>query len=565
MHSAPQRLPVTASLDDPLYYLTNFRFVLAWVVERYPDLLDAGEHHFVSTFEALPQPAQALLVRMVMRKGTRFRTAKLRYVEIGEPEAALTPLVALGWVDADPELDLADLFGVLTKAEVVQALSDEIAALGISPKQGKAALFEVLALEELAPRGYAQWWPAAPDRVVDIRMMETCDRLRLMFFGNLRQDWAEFVLTELGLQRFEQVEFLPESRAFQARDEVDAYLHLHRLRERFEAGEPLRALWAEVPTTPPDNAWLTTRRGKLLYRLAREAERQGDSEMAEAIYPACLHPEARVRYLRLLERQGAFEAAYPLVRAAYEAPANEAERQALTRLMPRVCKRLGITPPPTAPAPRIERIDLTLPQPVGGSVEGAVCEHLSTDDAPVRYVENTLLGGLFGLLCWRAIFAPLPGAFFHPFHGAPADLGREDFVSRRRELFTACLAELDDGLYQATIRETWQAKHGLASPFVHWGVLDETLLEQALACLPAADLKACFLRLLDDIKANRAGLPDLIQLWPDQQRYRLIEVKGPGDRLQDNQHRWLAHFTQHGMPVAVCYVQWQDREPQAAT
>ena len=32
--------------------------------------------------------------------------------------------------------------------------------------------------------------------------MALCDRLRLMFFGNLRQDWAEFVLTELGLQRF---------------------------------------------------------------------------------------------------------------------------------------------------------------------------------------------------------------------------------------------------------------------------------------------------------------------------------------------------------------------------
>lgn len=36
----------------------------------------------------------------------------------------------------------------------------------------------------------------------------------------------------------------------------------------------------------------------------------------------------------------------------------------------------------------------------------------------------------------------------------------------------------------------------------------------------------------------------------------MIEVKGPGDRLQDNQLRWLDFCAEHGMPVEVCYVQW---------
>ena len=75
-------------------------------------------------------------------------------------------------------------------------------------------------------------------------------------------------------------------------------------------------------------------------------------------------------------------------------------------------------------------------------------------------------------------------------------------------------------------------------------------------CLPPAHLKHWFRRLLQDIKANRAGMPDLIQFWPAQKRYRMIEVKGPGDRLQDNQLRWLAFCEAHHMPVTVCYVQW---------
>jgi hypothetical protein len=60
-----------------------------------------------------------------------------------------------------------------------------------------------------------------------------------------------------------------------------------------------------------------------------------------------------------------------------------------------------------------------------------------------------------------------------------------------------------------------------------------------------------------NIRSNRSGLPDLIQFWPEQRRYRLIEVKGPGDRLQDNQIRWLSFCVGQGIPVCVCRVTWQ--------
>ncbi|MCP1315623.1 VRR-NUC domain-containing protein, partial [Halomonas sp. 707D7] len=200
----------------------------------------------------------------------------------------------------------------------------------------------------------------------------------------------------------------------------------------------------------------------------------------------------------------------------------------------------------------------TLPGP--RPVERAVAEHLATPDAPVHYVENTLLTGLFGLLLWPAIFEPLPGAFFHPFHSAPADLYREDFAERRRGIIDACLARLDDGSYRQAMRDTFAAKQGVAAQFIHWPALGPALLDTALHCLPAAHLRAVFTRLLADLKHNRAGFPDLIQFFPEADasaRYRLIEVKGPGDRLQDNQRRWLDHFARHEIPVEVCHVRWQ--------
>ncbi|MCG6659695.1 VRR-NUC domain-containing protein [Halomonas campisalis] len=570
MNSVPAGAFATASLEDPFYYLTNFAFVLGWVAERHGDLLDDAERRFLTTFEALPRAAQALLVRMVMRKGEHFRTSRLVYpeisAEIGATSAALAPLVEAGFVEPDPELSFDELCRQLRLAELRRVFAAELAAAGLG-RATKTALREALAPRFPDARRLAAWWPGAPEgeRIVRLTVMATCDRLRLMFFGNLRQDWAEFVLAELGVQRFERVAFTADSRAFQRRCEVDAYLALHRLGERLEAGESPSALNDALPAVPEDNAWLVARRQRLGVALGRQAERAGEVELALTLYREAGWPvaaggaAARIRRLRLLERQGAHAEAHALAEALAETGPGEAEAQALARLRPRLRRRLGLTPLPREAESAPERFELCLP--VSPGVERAVCEHLHRDEAPVAYVENALFTGLFGLLCWEALFAPLPGAFFHPFHTGPADLYREDFVARRRERFAACLARLDDGRYREAIRGTWRAKHGIASPFVHWERLDEPLLDQALACLPAEHLRACCERLLADLKANRAGLPDLIQFLPEaapgEPRYRLIEVKGPGDRLQDNQRRWLAFFHAQGMPAAVCHVRWR--------
>ncbi|MBE0488345.1 MAG: VRR-NUC domain-containing protein [Halomonas sp.] len=567
-----------ASLADPFYYLVNFQFVLDWVAERHGDLLGDEERAFLADFAALPRASRALLVRMVMRRGEHFRTSKLVYPEIdaensadsedsaetGDGEAALAPLLAAGLVEGDPALSLETLFAQLRLPELRLALAGEIRAAGLSASLGKAALLEALAPRGLEARPLAAWWPAAPDRVVRLTVMATCDRLRLMFFGNLRQDWSDFVLAELGVQRFERVPFSAESRAFQRREEVDAYLALHRLRDRLDAGEPVATLADALPPIPSDNPWLSARRRRLELALGRQAERDGEGERALGLYRQAGWPagsgsaEARIRHLRLRERRGEHAEAHALAEALAGESPGEAEAQALTRLLPRLRRRLGLAPLPREAAPAPERLELCLP--LSPSVERAVGEHLQRDDAPVAYVENTLLTGLFGLLCWEALFAPLPGAFFHPFHSGPADLYREEFVARRRERFDACLARLDDGRYRQAILATWREKQGLANPFVHWGALDEALLSLSLDCLPPEHLRACFARLLGDLKANRAGLPDLIQFFPEaaegESPYRLIEVKGPGDRLQDNQRRWLAFFREQGIPVAVCHVRW---------
>jgi hypothetical protein len=295
----------------------------------------------------------------------------------------------------------------------------------------------------------------------------------------------------------------------------------------------------------------------LLFQLGQQCERLGEWDLAMAVYADCRHPQARIRQVRVLERSEQWAPALALASELAATPANALEVQALERMLPRLRRKLGGPPQPRKRASTVRLMELELPveQSLLG-VEEAVRLHLAQEGGHAHYVENTLFNSLFGLLCWEAVFAPVPGAFFNPFQSGPQDLHDADFQSRRGELFEACLGLLDDDRYQQRIRQCYSDKQGLQSPFVFWGMLSEPLLDQALACLPPAHLRQCFLRLLQDVKNNRTGMPDLIQFWPQEGRYRMVEVKGPGDRLQDNQLRWIDFCHAHGLPVEVWHVRW---------
>ena len=542
-------------LENPFYYLENFHQVLHWIGERYSDLLTGEEAEFLARFPTLPRPSRALFVRMVMRKGELFRASKLSYPEIGCAVAAAAPLVEQGWLVQDPELTLDQLFELLQKPEITRVF----ALTGAERSARKAEQLEALRECHAGSHRFTAWYADAGDQAYHILSKPLCDRLRLIFFGNFHQDWSEFVLSNLGIYRYEKVEFSPAARGFRSRRDIDDYLAMHACRERFADGEDPLLLARELPAPAGDNEWLHSRRQRMLFQFGQQLEKLGNWAGAFDLYEQCTYPGARARAIRVLEKDERLGLAYEWLQRAQAAPESEAERQQLLRMAPRLRRKLGHMREPARQPTPVERIDLVLPMPAEEWwVEGVVRDHLWQEEAPCFYVENALANSLFGLLCWDAVFAAIPGAFFHPFHHGPADLHSADFQRRRAALFAASFAQLEDGSYRDTICANFAAKAGLQSPFVYWDAIDEVLLGLALECIPAAHLKLWFERILLDIKANRSGFPDLIRFWPAERRYQMVEVKGPGDRLQDNQLRWIDYCAEHGMPVSVCYLAWQE-------
>lgn len=554
----------------PFYYLENFATALGWLQQRYGDLLNDAEVGFIERFQRLPLQSSALLVRMLGRRGDLFRTEKLKYDEIGCARAAAAELTEAGWLDSTPVLTVAELGRVLRKAELAQVFgccTDLLGRAGRSPRHArKAELLASFEAEPLEPRGFNEWWPDAPGVVFRVLVKPLCDRLRLLFFGNFDQDWSEFVLTDLGIFKYEQVPRDAATRAFQTRQHIDTFHSLFECRRLLEETDDLAAVVEALPAPIADNAWLEGRRRKVQFQIAQCYEQQKDLTRALAIYRDCQYAGARLRSVRLLERLGLIDSAMQLAFLVREHPADEVEVQQIARMWPRLQRKAGLKTSRSRRPPGWPTFQLLLPVTQRPDfLEGATGEALSTPEAPVHYVENGLLNSLFGLLCWQAIFAPVAGAFFHEFQAAPADLLAPDFRRRREPQFAECFAQLEGDAYRDTICRNFQQKQGIQSPFVFWGVITEALLDVALSCLPPQHLKACFTRILSDIRANRCGLPDLVQFWPQERRYRFIEVKGPGDRLQDNQVRWLTFCTAHGIPVSVCHVSWLPATPDVAS
>jgi hypothetical protein len=547
------------ALADPFYYLNNFRTALMSLENRYRLLLAPEEREFIGRFAVLPQPSCALLVRMIMRAGMFFRLSRLKYPEIGDIAAATEPLFDIGWLE-EPVLDVSDLHRLLTKPE----LSVHLPLARALGRLNKPALLDVLREQYKEPRPFRGWCPQLNDHVFRPAVKPLADRFRLLFFGNFHQDWTEFVLSDLGISSYESVPV--HSAPFRARAHIDAFYEMYRCRRGLEEGADLEEIVAAIPSPISDSDWLEEHRQRLIFQVGAAYERLDDVPSALALFSTCRHRGSRVRAARLLERRHEWQAARDLCATAEENPESEAERQQVRRILPRLSRKLRIAPEKIKEVSPLAAFDVLLDAaPRGRALEIHLRDHLARQEeahSTVHYVENGLINSLFGLLCWNAIFAPIPGAFFHDFQYGPADLESPYFHERRRNLFADCLALLESGHYKNIMRKRFITKAGIQAPFVNWGVLKRPLLECALHCFPARHLRLWFEWIVRDAVENRTGFPDLVQFWPNERRYRMVEIKGPGDRLQDNQRRFLEFCSRHDMPVSVCRVKWRETTPR---
>lgn len=537
------------------YYLDNFEYVLDYVLSHYPDLLTPDEVGFAVGFQTLSLDAQRLYVRLCSRKGPLFRDDKLAYAEI-DSAAAIEALVVAGYVDFAPDAGIPELLGLLTKAEL----------FNLRAEFGDKSLSRARLLEQLSGLVTPCDVHAGTSfRVIRPLCLEIVGIYKLLFFGNRHQDFTEFVLHELGISPFESYVVHPEDRYFDDRRVLEQTLHLYALdelaREAVEAGDAreMHAAASAIPVTV--NETLLRRADKIRNRIARQFERLDLPDAALALYRRSAAAPSRERQARILQKLDKPEAALACCHDIVSDPQDEAEYEfaaAYGRRLLRQEGKLDNAFPDLLTGEFCTREVTVAPQPAIHVEELARC-WFEEQGNEAWYVENSLFPGLFGLAFWDIIFASRKGAFFNPFQRGPADLFTLAFKSAAAPLIRERLDELADAAsFRQRILDTFAAKYAIANYFVFWPMLSERLLLTTFERIPVAHMLAVFSRLLRDLKNNRSGFPDLV-VFPDSGGYRLAEVKGPGDSLQNNQKRWLRFFQQQQMPAEVVKVSWTER------
>jgi hypothetical protein len=545
-----------ASAEEGRRLLQDLQRVVMGALETNGALLTGGERTIASRILALRGPAGRLYARLVGRRGQLFRADRLDYEGSDE---GLDELVRLGLVhEGVPWPMRASLF-------TVAELKDRARALGLKVGGGRQALVERLSEQ----RGWSS------ERIIRVAYKPLVRKLELLWFRDPWRDRSVLLLERIGQQSWPEYQATGGGRCFATRSALLAFRSA--LAATDLAGEECLE-WARRSEERPRHLRRLDARRLWLRRAqeqARELEREGQLERAEALYRGILElrPRAEVslRLAMVLDRSGRPGEGAELCGLA-RAQAGPGDRIALERTGRRLARKAGgawIPAPPPRPAAQ-RRVELVpagsdgrrpLWGPLAEPVEPAVARALRPRVACLA--ENTLWTTLFSLLLLDLYWLPVPDMLPTRWLDGPMDLGTPAFADNRRDALQDRLAALRSGQGLALMRlhrERWRGQRvrGLA-----WDAWPDQVLDQVVLGVGDAGLTAVVERLLSMGWAAARGLPDLAVLPGEPLRlagavparvgpgFLLVEVKGPGDTLRDEQRAWHDALARAQVPVEV--------------
>uniref|UniRef100_A0A8C0B8P3 Fanconi-associated nuclease n=1 Tax=Buteo japonicus TaxID=224669 RepID=A0A8C0B8P3_9AVES len=167
---------------------------------------------------------------------------------------------------------------------------------------------------------------------------------------------------------------------------------------------------------------------------------------------------------------------------------------------------------------------------------------------------------LYGILMWDIIFMDdIPDVFRNSYQTSPLDLYTDSFYDNRRHVIEARLQQLHTASSETLanlIADIWTTQEGKAAALVNWGrFISLQQVQSLVSCLGGTFLSGVFRRLSKDLRHCRGGLPDLVVWRTHTNHFKLVEVKGPNDRLSHKQIIWLSELKKLGATVEVCHVQ----------
>ncbi|CAI9738260.1 fanconi-associated nuclease 1-like [Octopus vulgaris] len=198
-------------------------------------------------------------------------------------------------------------------------------------------------------------------------------------------------------------------------------------------------------------------------------------------------------------------------------------------------------------------------------VEILVLNHYKNNGYPQGlHAEGSIMHFLFALFFFDILYMDLPDVFISPFQACPLDMASPDFYLNRKEaiderlkfISTASLQELNE-----QIAKVWEDNYGCLFAGGKWEMFNSlSELQGLVSCMEGKILAGIFGRYAKNPRHTRSGFPDLTLWNVNTKKFKISEVKGPGDRLSTKQMLWLDYLIKLGVDAEVSHIK-RKRKP----
>ncbi|XP_027350750.1 fanconi-associated nuclease 1 homolog [Abrus precatorius] len=599
-------------------YQWNFCLMLQEVLRNNIHLLTEDEKTYLDSFTLLSNDSQRLFIRLYTRKGPWFRMSSISYPEIVDAQKAVKGLADKEYIcsveDANQlcESDMNDILNVLTVFEL-----REICCI-LLKKSCSHGMKKQHLISSLLSIDAGVLWSQLSTLILDrtgscIRISSKAEslvwRTERLFFLNGEQDLSSFLLVDMGKIKYPTYTRIISEPIFSNRSDLLSYEEAIELAqimdEALDANKTdvvlrcIKIAESCVSTDLPIQystsesvssirylftaSWVYSKVLTVGISFLEQERRYTDAVDLLKLLLNVFTSDVRRGYwtLRLsvdLEHLGCIDESLKLAEDGLLNPWIRAgSRMALQRRVLRLGK-----PPRRWKVPSFSRSALRkIPEvfvqgrPLNSELgaknryyneEGKQC---GVEELALQYyagegggwqgvhAESGIWLTIFGLLMWDVIYADVPNVFYTRFQNAPLDLGTDSFYSVRKSSIESHLQQIRDGMAEEFLIRSWETHIGTACRGVNWDCHSLDELRAVVTCIGGCCLASLCQLLAQDYRSWSSGMPDLL-LWRFHGYYsgeaKLVEVKGPRDRLSEQQRAWLLLLMDCGFMIEVCKV-----------
>ncbi|XP_023748691.1 fanconi-associated nuclease 1 homolog isoform X1 [Lactuca sativa] len=593
-------------------YQQNFCLLLQEVLRTTPHVFTHDEKTLLENFLLLSNDSQKLFIRLYTRKGPWFRMSNISYAEILDHQSAVKELSAGGYVcstETTSELhkdDFERILNLLNVGELREMLSlikkkhsqsprkqDSISALLSAYEEKSRLLLKKMVLEKTG--SCIRISPAA-----DLLIW----RVERLFFCNGEQDLSAFLLVDLGIVKYPTYNCVITDQIFSNRNDLLSYeeaLEVAQIMdESLEENNSSMVLKCiaisdshiSIQTSKNSSApfqcfsasWVYSKVVLLGVSFLESERRYNDAINLLKRLLLNFRNDRRRGYwtLRLstdLEHLGRVNESLSVAETGLDDPwVRAGSKISLQRRVLRLGKPPRRWKVPSfsdsikrkIPEVHVEGRPLNCKTGTKSRFYGEDGEQCGVEELALQYYageeggywkgvhsESGIWLTVFGILMWDAIFADVANVFLTRFQTSPLDLETDYFYESRKNIIESLLVKIQQGMGEEMLITSWELHFGTACRCVNWNRHSLTELRAVVSCIGGGCLASICRHLAQDYRSWSSGMPDLL-LWRFHSDYsgeaKLVEVKGPRDRVSEQQRAWLLFFMDSGFNAEVCRV-----------